>query len=607
MGVNVTIPVGAVAGDTLTVSGQTPVVLTAAQITAGSLNFEYARPANGATLSVTATLTDKDGDVSPEGRDSAVMDTAAHVTITGVAIAANFSSLSIYAGSYVSTGDSSVVAGSVMSGTYTSMGAGSKVDGNIFSGTYMTTGASSAVTGTTSTVSGSVLSGSYVTTGANSIISGAVAAVGAITAGAGSSAGSSQQQLPSALMTAEQSADLQHMVDAQAALHAMGSGTALAATMGNATLVAGVYSAASFSTTASTTLTLDGQGLANQTWIFNITDILAIGAGTKVVLVNAGEGASVIWNTWNGYATIGAGAKVLGTIFAKVYISAGADAVITGPQGSNGGLFAQTGYITLGAGAKAGSAITMADASAGVVTGTADAGSLVTLHCETSTLGSVIADSTGHFSYVLTAVNVTTLSQEVHKTINASVTDTAGATVVSSAFTYNDHLSGSFGNDSLVGTAGNDSIVGGIGNDTLQGGLGNDFLIGGDGSDVFEWHLGDAGKTGMPAIDTIKDFNLAPVAGAGDMLDLRDLLVGEGAGNLTSFLHFEKLGADTVVHISTTGGFATDAHSVGAPSAVVSGAENQKIVLAGVDMIGIHTTDQQVIQDLLTKGKLHTD
>ena len=535
------------------------------------------------------------------------MDTAAHVTITGATIASNFSGLSIYAGTYVSTGDSSVVAGGVMSGTYTSLGAGGKIDGNIFSGTYTSTGASSAVTGAISTVSGSVLSGSYVTTGANSIVTGAIAAVGAITAGGGSSAGSSQEVLSSALMTAEQSSDLQHLADAQTALHAMGSGTLLAATMGTATLVAGVYSAASFSTTAATTLTLDGQGLANQTWIFNVTDVLALGASSKIVLINAGEGASVVWNSWNGYASIGAGAQVLGTVFAKNYISAGADAIITGPQGSSSGLFAQTGYITLGAGAKAGSVGNVAHLGDDFVAGTADAGSVVTLHSASSILGTVTADSTGHFSYVLTAVNVTTLGQEAHKSITASVTDTSGSTVNSSAFGYNDQLNGSYGNDTLLGTAGNDTLRGGIGNDTLQGGPGNDLLIGGDGSDVFEWHLGDQGTIGTPAIDTIKDFNLAPLARGGDMLDLRDLLVGEGSDNITNYLHFEKLGSDTILHISTTGGFSSDPHTVGAPSAVVTGAENQKIVLSGVDMIGIYTTDQQVIQDLLTKGKLHTD
>jgi hypothetical protein len=39
----------------------------------------------------------------------------------------------------------------------------------------------------------------------------------------------------------------------------------------------------------------------------------------------------------------------------------------------------------------------------------------------------------------------------------------------------------------------------------------------------------------------------------------------------------------------------------------VAGATDQKIILSGVDVIGVFSTDQQVIQDLLTKGKLNTD
>ena len=430
------------------------------------------------------------------------------VSITGAAIASSFSGLSIYAGSNVTAGDSAVVTGGVMSGTYTSLGAGAKVDGSIFSGGYTTTGAISAITGATATVSGSVLSGSYVTTGADSIISGVVAAVAAITEGAGSTAGSSKEALPTALMVNSQLADLQRVVDAQAALKAMGSGTALAATMdGTATqLVAGVYSAASLTTAAGTILTLDGQGLANQTWVFNITDILVFGASTQIVLTNAGAGASVIWNSMAGYATIGASAQILGTIFAHNYIVAGADAIITSPNGSNGGLFAQTGYITLGAGAKVGVAGNTATTSADLVTGTADAGSVVTIHSATSILGTVTADSTGNFSYTLTAVNVTTLGQETNKTITASITDTAGATVTSAAFTFNDHLGGTFGNDNLVGTAGNDTLSGGLGNDTLRGGAGVDILIGGAGADTFVFAaLGDSG-VGAGFRDIIADF-----------------------------------------------------------------------------------------------------
>ena len=49
------------------------------------------------------------------------------------------------------------------------------------------------------------------------------------------------------------------------------------------------------------------------------------------------------------------------------------------------------------------------------------------------------------------------------------------------------------------------------------------------------------------------DFN--PASG-GDVLDLRDLLQGENSGNLANYLHFEQTDAGTVVHVSSSGGFA---------------------------------------------------
>jgi Ca2+-binding RTX toxin-like protein len=356
-------------------------------------------------------------------------------------------------------------------------------------------------------------------------------------------------------MVAEQSASLQRVVDAQSALKAMGSGTTLAATMVGTTTVlsAGVYSAASLTTAADTVLTLDGRGLANQTWVFNITDILAFGAGTKIVLINAGEGASVVWNSVAGYATIGANANILGTIFAQSYISVGADVNISGAHGTNGGLFSQTGYITLGAGAKVGVVGNAAAASVDLVTGTADAGSLVTIHSATSTLGTVTADSTGNFSYKLTAVNVSTLGQEVNKIITASIKDTAGATVTSAPFAYSDSLGGSYGNDNLVGTAGNDTLRGGIGNDSLQGGAGNDLLIGGDGADTFKWVLAETGK------DSIKDFSVIE----GDSLDfsaIASITANSAALSDTVTAHsvnYFQSGSDTIVWADTDGNTST--------------------------------------------------
>ena len=56
-----------------------------------------------------------------------------------------------------------------------------------------------------------------------------------------------------------------------------------------------------------------------------------------------------------------------------------------------------------------------------------------------------------------------------------------------------------------------------------------------------------------------------------------------------------------MVHVSSTGGYTG--------GTFVAGATDQKIVLQGVDLTnsGALSSDTQIIQDLLLKGKLHTD
>jgi hypothetical protein len=553
-----------------------------------SINVAGSVLAGSGTVAASVAASDTAGNLaSGTTSHSYAVDTSPHVAITGVAITSSFSDLSVYSATYLSTGASSVVTGGIMSGGYTSIGVSGTLDGNISSGGYTTTGAGAIVTG-------AVLAGGYVTTGASSTISGAIAAVAAITPGAGSS----QQELSSALMMSEQADASQRVVDAQNTLQAMG-GTALAAeTLGTETLVAGVYSATNLWTTAGTTLTLDGQGLANQTWVFNVSTIMALGANTHVVLINAGEGASVIWNAYGGYASIGADAQILGTVYAQNYISVGANTSIAGPNGTNGGLFTQTGYMTLGAGVHVGIAGTSGVAGAvstDLVTGTAEANSLVTLHSEHAILGTVSADNAGNFSYELTAFNVITLASETNKTITASITDSvSNTTLTSTAFTYNDHLVGSYGNDSLMGTTGNDTLRGGIGNDTLQGGAGNDLLIGGDGVDVFKWSLADKGTTLVPAVDTVRDFDNTTNS---DKLDLRDLLVGDShsgnlAGNLADYLNFTYDGSSTTVSVKS--------------SSTLS-APDQIIPLEGVNLVGSFTSQNDIIHDLFSRGKLITD
>ncbi|MCB1910224.1 MAG: tandem-95 repeat protein, partial [Rhodocyclaceae bacterium] len=160
-----------------------------------------------------------------------------------------------------------------------------------------------------------------------------------------------------------------------------------------------------------------------------------------------------------------------------------------------------------------------------------------------------------------------------------------------------DQIFGLGGNDLLVGGAGSDHLDGGSGDDRILGGSGDDELLGGLGADTFAWSLADSGASGSPNQDSILDFDTA--ASGGDILDLHDLLQGESGATLTDFLHFEQTASGTVLHVSKNGGFA------GGYSAA---QENLAISLDGVDLFGGGlTTDQQVIQDLLSKGKLITD
>lgn len=297
---------------------------------------------------------------------------------------------SILSGTYVSTGDSAKVYGNVLADTYATAGANSSIYGNFQSGTVGTTGANALVEGNFQTIlagtigagaivqgnfqaglvgstgAGSLIYGNFVSglagsAGANSRIDGNFNAGGAIALDATSSIGGSiTGTADTTAMTSAMSGSLvtakSELLQAKSVLGNLGAGTGMAATMTvDTTLHAGVYSAASWSTTAGTTLFLDGQGKDNQSWVFNITDILATGASTKIELINAGAGSAVFWNT-GGYASLGADSSFLGTVLATDYISVGAGANLKDLVGSPcGGLFSSTSYVSIGAGASVGS------------------------------------------------------------------------------------------------------------------------------------------------------------------------------------------------------------------------------------------------------------
>ncbi|WP_140627733.1 immunoglobulin-like domain-containing protein [Methylibium rhizosphaerae] len=158
------------------------------------------------------------------------------------------------------------------------------------------------------------------------------------------------------------------------------------------------------------------------------------------------------------------------------------------------------------------------------------------------------------------------------------------------------------GNDWIAGGAGNDQLNGQSGNDVIYGGAGNDVLAGGTGADVFAWQLADRGSNGAPAVDTITDFSISQ----GDVLDLRDLLQGHdtSAANIDNYIDIDYSGGNTVIRISSSGGFANGNYS--------ASAQDQQIVLQGVDLrdqlgLGSSTTESQLLQELMHRGKLLTE
>jgi hypothetical protein len=69
------------------------------------------------------------------------------------------------------------------------------------------------------------------------------------------------------------------------------------------------------------------------------------------------DSAIIIWNVTGSYVTVGANAKIVGTVMARGYVSTGEGAELCG-----GAAYSATSYITVGANAKVG-----ADAESGTI------------------------------------------------------------------------------------------------------------------------------------------------------------------------------------------------------------------------------------------------
>ncbi|MEA2578860.1 MAG: type secretion system secreted protein VgrG [Chloroflexota bacterium] len=116
--------------------------------------------------------------------------------------------------------------------------------------------------------------------------------------------------------------------------------------LGGKTLSPGIYQFGS-SAALHGTLTLDGGGASNATFIFQIGSTLTTGTGARVRLINGADGCAVFWAVGSS-ATIGTATSLQGNLMALVSITMTTGATIGVGGGRNGGrAFAQNGAVTL--------------------------------------------------------------------------------------------------------------------------------------------------------------------------------------------------------------------------------------------------------------------
>ena len=109
--------------------------------------------------------------------------------------------------------------------------------------------------------------------------------------------------------------------------------------LGGMTLTPGVYCFGN-SAQLTGTLTLNGQGNPGAVWVFQIGSTLTTAAGSSVVFTNSGQACGAFWQVGSS-ATLGTTTSFAGNILAQISIT------LNNGASSSGGLFAQTGAVTL--------------------------------------------------------------------------------------------------------------------------------------------------------------------------------------------------------------------------------------------------------------------
>jgi hypothetical protein len=279
----------------------------------------------------------------------------------------------VFAQTYVSAGAAATFGGDIVATTYFVGGASNTIDGDIMAGAAITLGADNRDPLTCSpncfTVTGNTNSGTATTLGAGVKVSNSVTYRTALTRGAGASANGGTELTDTSLelsYTGDKVKDAQTAKSVLDDYNGTGDENDWITNHLNSRMDADktlnppvdsdgvdglgynkfteilvdtvVYNLASLTTAAGITLELT----CGYNYVFNIADMLSLGAGSKIEMTTTTCLNTVTWNV-GGYASVGEKAEMFGTVLAKDYISTGVDSVI------KGNLHSQTSYVTIGA------------------------------------------------------------------------------------------------------------------------------------------------------------------------------------------------------------------------------------------------------------------
>ena len=212
--------------------------------------------------------------------------------------------------------------------------------------------------------------------------------------------------------------------------------------------------------------------------------------------------------------------------------------------------------------------------TASTISGTAAAGSAVSVFDGATLIGTATASSTGTWSVQVARLSDTVHTLSARTNTAAAPGDTTGVTLFGS--TLADALTGGTANDLLLGNAGADTLNGGAGADTLNGGAGNDryvvdsaadVVVDSAGTDTVEASVSYVLATGLANLVLA---GTAAINGTGN--DAANALTGNAAANsLSGGAGNDTLdggaGADTL-----TGGLGNDVYIVDAGDVVVENA-----------------------------------